>query len=101
MYSFCNLFFFIFIIHLSLLFICHCHFFKGEKMDVDIKELFNNINNDNLRDDNECLISKDEAKIILKEKYNINPDYINIDQNIRFILGKCHPVIYIPDLLLV
>ena len=67
-------------------------------MDVNIKELFNNINNDNLRDDNECLISKDEAKIILKEKYNINPDYIDIDQNIRFILGKCHPVIYIPAL---
>ena len=67
-------------------------------MDVNIKELFSKANNDNLGDDNECLISEDEAKIILKEKYNINPDYINIDQNIRFILGKCYPVIYIPAL---
>ena len=47
---------------------------------------------------NECLVSESEAYQILKEKYNLNPDYINIDQNIRFILGKCNPIIYAPGL---
>jgi len=96
MYTFYNLYYLIIIINLSIL--CRCHFFKREKMDVDIKELYNNVNKKNLGNGNECLISEDEAKIILKEKYNINPDYINIDQNIRFILGKCYPIIYIPAL---
>ena len=45
-----------------------------------------------------CLVSKSEAYQILKEKYNLNPDYINIDENIRFILGKCNPIIYVPGL---
>ena len=98
MHTYYNQFYLIFIINLSVLFIGNCHFFKGEKMEVDIKEFSNKVNNDNLGDSNECLISEDQAKIILKEKYNINPDYIYIDQNIRFILGKCYPIIYIPAL---
>ena len=98
MYNFYNLFYFIFIINFSLLLVCHCHFFKEEKMNVDLRELSNNNNKDNLNESNDCLISEDEAKIILKEKYNINPDYIDIDQNIRFILGKCYPIISVPAL---
>ena len=47
---------------------------------------------------NKCLVSESEAYTILKEKYNLNPDYITIDQNIRFILGKCNPVMYVPGL---
>ena len=48
--------------------------------------------------ENDCLVSESEAYTILKEKYNLNPDYITIDQNIRFILGKCNPIIYVPGL---
>ena len=98
MYNFYNLFYFIFIINFSLFLVSHCLFFKEEKMNVDLRELSNNNNKDNLNESNDCLISEDEAKIILKEKYNINPDYIDIDQNIRFILGKCNPVISVPAL---
>ena len=99
MYNFHIFSIFILIINLSLFSFINCHFFKGEKIDVNINELINNINKQNLQEDeDECLISKDEAKIILKEKYNINPDYIDIDQNIRFILGKCYPIIYVPAL---
>ena len=90
---------FIPIIILSLLSLHNSHFFKGENMNVSMKELLSNINKNNLQEDeDECLISKEEAKIILKEKYNINPDYIDIDQNIRFILGKCYPILYVPAL---
>ena len=49
-------------------------------------------------DKDACLVSKTEAYKILKEKYNLNPDYINIDDNIRFILGKCNPIVYVPGL---
>ena len=48
-------------------------------------------------DTNECLVSKKEAKEILREKYKIvltkDPDV-----NIRYILGKCSPVIFIPGI---
>ena len=47
---------------------------------------------------NECLVSIDEAKKILQEKYKINPDYIEIDENMRFILGKCNPILFVPAL---
>ena len=46
------------------------------------------ISNDN------CLISKKEAISILKTKYGINN--INPDENIRFLLGKCNPVLLVP-----
>ena len=43
---------------------------------------------------NNCLISKKEAISILKEKYGIvNP---NPDENIRFLLGNCNPVLLVP-----
>ena len=47
---------------------------------------------------NECLVSIDEAKNILQEKYKINPDNIEIDENMRFILGKCYPILYVPSI---
>ena len=91
--------------YLSFLFIyilfqtTNCLFFKAKKMNVNLKETLKEINQkEKLGDSNDCLISESEARIILKEKYNINPDYIDIDQNIRFILGKCNPVIYVPGL---
>lgn len=91
--------------YLSFLFIyilfqtTNCLFFKAKEMNVNLKETLREINQkEKLGDSNDCLISESEARIILKEKYNINPDYIDIDQNIRFILGKCNPVIYVPGL---
>ena len=44
----------------------------------------------------ECLVSKSDAKEILKTNY----DVINKspDKNLRFILGKCNPVLLIPGI---
>ena len=79
--------------------IINCHFFKGEKIDINLKEMMKEQMEDlKLGDTNECLVTEDEARTILQEKYNIDPNYINIDKNIRFILGKCYPIIYLPGL---
>ena len=88
-----------FIIDLSIITMINTHFFKSKKMEIDIKELLlEQIEQEKLGRSNECMISESEARIILKEKYNINPDYIDIDENIRFILGKCYPIVYAPGL---
>ena len=88
-------FFFIYILFQTT----NCLFFKSKNMNINLKEILREINQqEKLGDPNDCLVSESEARIILKEKYNINPDYLDIDQNIRFILGKCNPVIYVPGL---
>ena len=87
---------FIIFINFTLFQFINCHFFKSEKMDIDLKEMLREqINQEKLGDTNECLVSEEETKIILKEKYKLNPD-IEIDQNISFILGKCYTILYIP-----
>ena len=79
--------------------IINCFLFNKEKIDIDIKEIIKKeMQKENLEDSNDCLVSKEEARIILQEKYNLNPDYIEIDNNIRFILGKCYPILYLPGL---
>ena len=78
--------------------ITSCFLFNKDKIDIDIKEIIKDQLKENLEESNDCLVSKEEARTILQEKYNINPDYIEIDQNIRFILGKCNPILYIPGL---
>ena len=102
MYNIINFYFsviFIIFINLSFFKLGKSHFFKGEKIDIDLKEMIReHLNQEKLEDSNDCLVSIDEAEIILKEKYKINPNYIDIDQNIRFILGKCYPIIYLPGL---
>ena len=83
----------------SLLQIINCHFFKGEKINIDLKQVIKEQTEElKIGETNECLVTEEEARTILQEKYNINPNYINIDQNIRFILGKCYPIIYLPGL---
>jgi len=77
------------------------NFFRSSKISLEVSDIIKEQSaQDKLSEEtsNECLVSKSEAYKILKEKYNLNPDYINIDQNIRFILGKCNPIIYIPGL---
>ena len=44
----------------------------------------------------DCLLSKKEAREILKTRYNINNK--KPDKNLRFILGKCSPVLLVPGL---
>lgn len=76
-------------------------FFRSSKISLEVSDIIKEQSTqDKLSEDtsNDCLVSESEAYKILKEKYNLNPDYINIDQNIRFILGKCNPIIYIPGL---
>ena len=77
------------------------NFFRSSKISLEVSDIIKEQSTqDKLSEDtsNDCLVSESEAYKILKEKYNLNPDYINIDQNIRFILGKCNPIIYIPGL---
>jgi hypothetical protein len=44
----------------------------------------------------ECLLSKYKTKNVLK-KINSSTD-ISVDQNLRFILGKCNPVLLVPGI---
>ena len=44
----------------------------------------------------QCLISKDEAKKLLKDIYDTST--VTVDKNVRFILGKCNPVLLIPGI---
>ena len=91
--------FYIFFINIAIFPMIHTHFFKSKKIDVNIKELLQEqLKEEELLETDDCLVSISEARTILKEKYNLNPDYINIDNNIRFILGKCNPIIYVPGL---
>ena len=81
--------------------IINSHFFRSEKISLEMNDILKEQKKDekfSSETENSCLVSESEAYTILKEKYNLNPDYINIDQNIRFILGKCNPIIYIPAL---
>ena len=87
----------IFLFNISILYCTKQGFFR----DIDLQEILEeNERQKNLSsvDTDGCLVTKSEAYKILKEKYNLNPDYINIDDNIRFILGKCNPIIYVPGL---
>ena len=49
-------------------------------------------------DSNECLPTKEEAIKILKKDYNITNNITDPDENQRFILGKCSPVLLIPGI---
>ena len=98
MYQLNRFYFYIFlIINIDLFPKYNCHFFKGTNISIS-ENLNKNINDIFGENTNDCLISESEVKSILKEKYNINPEFIDIDENIRFILGKCHPIIHIPPL---
>lgn len=44
--------------------------------------------------DQNCLLDKETAVEILKSKYGINNK--NPDDNLRFILGRCNPVLLVP-----
>ena len=44
----------------------------------------------------ECLMDKNEAVQTLKESYGIENS--SPDENLRFILGKCNPVLLIPGI---
>jgi hypothetical protein len=50
-------------------------------------------------DENECLPSKEDTKKIMKEKYGIEIELSQITKNLRFIAGKCNPVILVPGIL--
>ena len=45
---------------------------------------------------NECLLSETETSKILKEKYGIEDN--SPKKEIRFIVGKCHPVVLVPGI---
>ena len=47
----------------------------------------------------ECLPSLDDTIKVLKEKYGIEIEKDKITDNLRFIAGKCNPVILVPGML--
>ena len=47
-------------------------------------------------DTNECLMSTKEAQKILEDDYSIYSS--QIDDNIKFILGTCNPVLFVPGI---
>lgn len=51
---------------------------------------------DSIFDSNECLMSTKEAQKILENDYSIYSS--QIDDNIKFILGKCNPVLFVPGI---
>ena len=82
------------------------NFFGGPNLKIDPNAPRNTTDSDDPFDDytdpkyekmdsvfntDECLVSKDEAIKILKEKYDI-PFSGTPDVNLRFILGKCNPI---------
>ena len=52
--------------------------------DINLKSLFGG---------DECLVDKNTAKTMLKNTYEIDT---TPDKNLRFILGKCNPVLLVP-----
>ena len=80
---------------------------QKEFEDIKPEELKNKENLDNTQIDDDillgssnsdsCLLSKEETTDILRNKYDIIDD--NPKDEIRFIVGKCHPVVLIPGML--
>ena len=88
------------------------NFFGGPNMKIDPNAPRNTTDSDDPFDDytdpkyekmdsvfntDECLVGKDEAIKILKEKYDISFSGIP-DVNLRFILGKCNPILFLPGI---
>lgn len=95
------IFIFLFLTNIPLYTSNTSNFFRSSKISLELNEILReNSNEEKFSDEstNECLVSESEAYDILKNKYNLDPDYITIDQNIRFILGKCNPILYVPGL---
>ena len=61
--------------------------FSEEYEDVRLESIFSS---------NECLVSKSDATRILSQSYGISNS--SPDENLRFILGKCNPVLLIPGI---
>ena len=80
-------------------------FISEELKNNEKYEFFENTNNDEIilgstnsdTDTESCLMPKEETAQILKDKYGINDN--NPQDEVRFITGKCHPVILIPGML--
>ena len=88
------------------------NFFGGKKLVIDPNAPRNQTDSDDPFDDytdpkydkmdgvfntDECLVSKDDAKKILQEKYGISYSGTP-DVNLRFILGNCNPILFLPGI---
>ena len=60
---------------------------EREFEDLELKGLFGG---------DECLMSKSDAVNTLKQSYGVSNS--NPDENLRFILGKCNPVLLVPGI---
>ena len=69
---------------------------KTSFSDLVIQNATDVYNSQRINNKDKCLIDKKEAKKILKYKYKINN--LKIDNNLRFKLGKCNPVLLVPGL---
>ena len=99
LFKFKNNIFLIFFVYTIIFGLTNCHLFQKKKVNVTISELLKeHYEHANLGKPDDCLVPVEDAKKILREKYKLNPDIIDVDENIRFILGKCNPIIYVPGL---
>ena len=64
--------------------------------DYIVEKELDEINLKGLFGGGECLMSKNEAVKVLKDSYGVSNS--NPDENLRFILGKCNPVLLVPGI---
>ena len=62
--------------------------YVAQIQEDDINLLFNG---------DQCLVSKDEAKRVI-QSVDGSSSSISVDSNVRFILGKCNPVLLVPGI---
>ena len=62
--------------------------YVAQIQEDDIDLLFNG---------DQCLVSKDEAKRVI-QSVDGSSSSISVDSNVRFILGKCSPVLLVPGI---
>ena len=72
------------------------HIYSSYRKNYKVKNRFDDSELKGLFDGDECLMSKSQAVKVLKESYGI--DNPNPDDNLKFILGKCSPVLLIPGI---
>jgi len=73
------------------------HFKDNEE---DLKNIDDNIllgSSNSELDSESCLLSNEETTKLLKERYGINEN--DPQDELRFIVGKCHPVILVPGMM--
>ena len=102
-------------INLTILFFSFINSLKEESRVIETKEEFEALINSKEFEDyvaqiqeddiklsslfsgDQCLVSKSDAKEVIKNVYG-STSSISIDDNVKFILGKCNPILLVPGI---